>query len=172
MGNRGFHSYLGCFKAQDGWIFLSGTTNPIWKRLMRAIGREDLANDPKLCKNDMVRFYQADRIDKVIQAWIEHKTSVEVVKILQAARVPCGVVNTIDKLEKDPQVMARDMIINVGYPQLGDIPVPNLPFKLSLTPARIKFRAPKIGEDNEEIYGNLLNFNKKEIKRLRKEDII
>jgi crotonobetainyl-CoA:carnitine CoA-transferase CaiB-like acyl-CoA transferase len=172
VGNRGFHSYLGCFEAKDGWVFLSGTTNPIWKRLARAIGREDMANDPKFDQNDMVRFDHADLIDRVIKDWVAQRTVAEVIGVLQAARVPCGTVNTIDKLENDPQVAARNMIVNVDYPGLGNIPLPGNPVKLSLTPSSISFRAPKIGEHNEEIYCGLLGFSERKLHKLKKEDII
>ncbi len=172
VGNRGFHSYLGCFQAKDGWIFLSGTTNPIWERLARAIGREDMAKDPKFNQNDMVRFDHADLIDPVIQEWIGQRTVAEVMDVLKAARVPCSVVNTIDKLEDDPQVAARGMIVNIDYPGLGSLPVPGPPIKLSLTPIEIKGRAPQIGEHNKEIYCELLGYREEELNKLREEDII
>jgi len=172
VGNRGFHSYLGCFKAKDGWVLLSGTTNPIWKRLCRAIGREDMAKDPKFNQNDMVRFDHADLIDAVIKEWVAQRTVAEVISVLQAARVPCGVVNTIDKLENDPQVAARDMILNVDYPGLGNLPLPGIPLKLSLTPGSISSRAPKIGEHNKEIYCGLLGFSQKELSKLKEKEII
>lgn len=172
VGNRGFHSYLGCFEAKDGWVFLSGTTNPIWKRLARAIGREDMANNQKFDQNDMVRFDHADLIDPVIKEWVAQRTVAEVISVLQAARVPCGVVNTIDKLEDDPQVVARDMILNVDYPGLGNIPLPGTPIKLSLTPSSISSCAPKIGEHNEEIYCGLLGYSQKELKKLKQQDIV
>jgi crotonobetainyl-CoA:carnitine CoA-transferase CaiB-like acyl-CoA transferase len=172
VGNRGFHSYLGCFKAKDGWVFLSGTTNPIWKRLARAIGREDMANDPRFDKNDMVRFDHADLIDQVIKEWVAQRTVAEVIDVLKTARVPCGVVNTVDKLEDDPQVAARSMIVNLDYSGLGNIPTPGLPIKLSLTPGRIDLRAPKIGEHNKEVYCGLLGFNEEELKKLKLGNII
>jgi crotonobetainyl-CoA:carnitine CoA-transferase CaiB-like acyl-CoA transferase len=82
------------------------------------------------------------------------------------------VVNTVDKLEGDPQVAARDMILNVDYPGLGNIPLPGNPVKLSLTPGSISSRAPKIGEHNKEIYCGLLGYSQKELKRLKQEDIV
>ena len=72
-----------------------------------AIGREDMANDPMFNKNDMVRFDHADLIDQVIKEWVAHRAVAEVIDVLKTARVPCGVVNTVDKLEDDPQVAAR-----------------------------------------------------------------
>jgi crotonobetainyl-CoA:carnitine CoA-transferase CaiB-like acyl-CoA transferase len=81
-------------------------------------------------------------------------------------------VNTIDKLEDDPQVAARDMIVNIDYPGLGNIPIPGLPMKLSLTPGSISSRAPKIGEHNEQVYCDLLGFSRKELNKLKEEDVI
>jgi crotonobetainyl-CoA:carnitine CoA-transferase CaiB-like acyl-CoA transferase len=172
VGNLGFHSYLGCFEAKDGWVFLSGTTNPIWKRLMEAIGREDMANDPKLSQNDMVRFDHANLIDQVMKEWVSQRTVKEVVSILQGARVPCSVVNTIDQLEDDPQAIAREMTVKMNYPEIGSIPIPGLPIKLSLTPSSINSPAPKIGEHNEEIYCELLGFSQEQLNKLKEESII
>ena len=172
VGNRGFHSYLGCFKARDGWIFLSGTTNPIWERLTRAIGREDMAKDPRFNQNDMVRFDHADLIDEVVGEWVAQRTVTEVLSVLQAARVPCSAVNTIDKLENDPQVAAREMVVPMDHPGLGGIPLPGFPMKFSLTPGRITRRAPHIGEHNEEVYCGLLGLSRKELDKLKREGLI
>jgi len=172
VANRGFHSYIGIFKAKDGWVLITGTTNPIWKRLTKAIGREDMASDPKFAKNDMVRFDNADLIDRVLKEWVAQRTVDEVINILQKARVPCARVNTVDKLFQDKQVEARQMIEGITYPELGNLPVPGIPLKLSLTPGCISAPAPKVGEHNEEIYGGLLGFSLKKISKLKQEGVI
>lgn len=173
VGNLGFHSYLGCFRAKDGkWVLLSGTTNAIWRRLTRAIGREDLASDPRFSENDMVRFDNAKLIDPVLEGWFSQRTADEAEKILQAARVPCSVVNTVDKLLNDPQVNAREMILQVDYPGLGKIPIPGIPLKLSLTPGSVQTHAPGIGEHNKEIYSGLLGISKRRISNLKQQGII
>jgi len=171
IGNRGFHSYNGCFKAKDRWVQVATPTNSIWRRFLKAIGREDLKDDPRF-KNDMDRFYNADHIDPIVQQWIEKRTAMEVIEILQKARVPCGLVNTIDELLNDPQVISRQMIEFINYPGLGKIPVPGIPIKLSLTPGSIKSPSPKIGEHNEEIYGRLLGFDSEKIHNLKQKGII
>jgi len=131
-----------------------------------------MAKDSKFNQDDMVRFDHADLIDPVIQEWIGQRTVAEVVDVLKAARVPCSVVNTIDKLEQDSQVAARDMIVNIDYPGLGSLPVPGPPMKLSLTPLQIYGRAPQIGEHNKEIYCDILGFSEEELKTLKRENII
>ena len=171
IGNRGFHSYNGCFQARDRWVQIATPTNSIWKRFLRAIGREDMANDPRF-KNDMERFYNADHIDPIVKEWVKNRTADEVINLLQKARVPCGVVNTIDQLLTDPQVKAREMIKFMNYPELGKIPVPGIPIKLSLTPGSINTPSPKLGEHNEEVYGGLLGFSPEKLFKLNQEGII
>lgn len=173
VGNLGFHSYIGIFEASDGnWVLISGTTNSIWRRLTRAMGREDMATDPRFSKNDMVRFDNAKLIDTMIGEWVSNRTADEVVKILQKERVPCSIVNTVDKMLNDPQVRAREMIQYVTYPELGKIPLPGFPMKLSETPGEISLIAPRIGEHNEEIYGGLLGFSKRKLSQLRSKGVI
>jgi CoA:oxalate CoA-transferase len=171
IGNRGFHSFNGCFKARDGSVQISTATNSIWKRFMRAIGREDMISDPRF-QNDMDRFYRADLIDSMIKDWFETRTTEEILHTLQKARVPCGVVKTVDQLIDDPQVKARDMVKFLDYSRLGKIPVPGIPVKLSLTPGEINIPSPGLGEHNQEIYSGLLGFGPEKLSELRKKEII
>ncbi|HBE44098.1 MAG TPA: formyl-CoA transferase [Deltaproteobacteria bacterium] len=174
VGNLGFHCYIGIFETKDKeWILISGATNNIWRRLTKAIGREDMASDPRFGKNDMVRYDNAKLIDDVIGEWVAQRTADEVLKTLQPVRVPCSIVNTVDRLLKDPQVEAREMIQYVDHPTLGKkIPLPNFPFKMSHTPGQIASRAPLVGEHNEEIYCGLLGFSKSKFEELCSKGII
>jgi len=171
VGNQGFHSYAGCHKAKDKWIMINPATNTIWKRFTRAIGRPDISNDSRFA-TDMDRFRNAGLIDPVVREWVASRTTEEALVILDEARIPCSVVNTIADARQDPQVAARAMIAYLNYPGLGALPVPGLPMKLSLTPASISSPSPRLGEHNEEVYCGLLGFTPEELARLRKEEII
>lgn len=173
VGNRGFHSYMGCFKAKDDkWVVICGVTNVIWKRLATAIGRKDMIDDPRFGINDMVRFGNSKLIDEVLNEWVSQRTSEEVERILQGKRVPCSVVNTVEKMLHDRQVKAREMIVYNDYPGLGKIPMPGIPIKLSLTPGSISLPAPRLGEHNEEVYCGLLGFSRKQLDQLKKKGVI
>ena len=171
VGNRGFHSYIGCYKAKDRWVIFSPATDSIWKRFTAAIGREDMGDDPKL-KTDMDRFNNAGLIDPVVKEWVESKTADKIIGIMQKNRVPCSIVNTIDQLLNDPQVKAREMIKFMDYPGLGEIPIPGIPIKLSSSPGSINTPAPELGEHNNGVYGELLSFSAEKISRLKREGII
>jgi crotonobetainyl-CoA:carnitine CoA-transferase CaiB-like acyl-CoA transferase len=146
-------------------------TNGIWKRFVKAIGRNDLLKDPKLA-NDMDRFKNGAIIDQIVGAWVKERKADEAISLLQKARIPCTVINTVDQLLTDPQVEARNMIVHLDYPQLGKIPIPGIPINLSLTPGSIRAPAPKLGEHNEEIYCGLLGLSSEEFSRLKQKGII
>ena len=123
-------------------------------------------------RTDMDRFKNKSLIDPVVEEWIGKRTADEAIDLLQKERVPCGVVNTIDQLLIDPQVQDREMIQFMDYPDLGEIPVPGIPIKLSSSPGSIDRPAPKLGEHNEEVYCGLLGLKSREFERLRQEKII
>ena len=122
--------------------------------------------------SDMDRFRNAELIEAVVEEWVAERTVKEVTDSLEKARVPCSVVNTVDKLVNDPQVKAREMIVMANHDGLGEIPLPGIYIKLSRTPGKISSVAPKIGEHNEEIYCGLLGLSPEEFDQLKKEKVI
>jgi crotonobetainyl-CoA:carnitine CoA-transferase CaiB-like acyl-CoA transferase len=170
-GNFGWASYMNCLKARDGWVMITPTSDALWRRFIKAIGREELISDPKF-ENDRARGKNAAFIDQVVKKWVAQRTVDEVVTTLQGAGVPCEQVKSVYQLVDDPQVKARQMIIDFDHPDLGKIPLPGIPIKLSLTPGRIGSPAPKLGEHNEEIYGKLLGLDAAKLHQLKQEGII
>ncbi len=171
IGNRGFHSYNTCLEAKDGWVVLSIVTNSIWRRFTEKMGQPEMANDPRF-GSDMDRFHNADIINEVVGKWVAERTVDELVKLCEEARVPCEPVQTIDQLLTDPQVIAREMVQQIEYPELGKIPIAGIPMKLSLTPASIRSYAPKLGEHNDYVYQEILGFSPEKVSTLKQEGII
>lgn len=104
--------------------------------------------------------------------WVKQRTAVEVIDLLESARVPCSVMNTVDQLLEDPQVRAREMVKFIEYPELGELPVPGISIKLSLTPGSVRAPAPQLGEHNEEVYRGLLGFGADKFLSLKGNKII
>jgi len=171
IGNRGFHSYNSCLQAKDGWVVMSVVTNSIWKRFVEKIGRPEMAGDPRY-GSDMDRFRNAESIDEVVGPWVAARTVAEAVRVLEEARVPCGPLQTADRLPTDPQVLARRMVQSFDYGAIGDIPVPGMPVKLSLTPGAIRAASPGLGEHNHEVYGGLLGLSAERMTKLKQEGTI
>lgn len=105
-------------------------------RLYTAIGRQELINTP-LGENQNSRYQHRDEIDAVITAWTKTKTSDEIIKIFKDADVPCTKLPTFSEVCNDPQLLSRNMIVEVGQVMSGKVNVPGSPFKLSKTPGNI-----------------------------------
>ena len=171
QGNASYYNFTNCLKAKDGWVMLGTSGTPIWRRFLRAIGREDLKEDPRF-KNDRLRYESRQAIQTVVEEWLKDKTVDEAIKILEQARVPCSRVNNIAEMVNDPQVAAREMLIDMEYPGIGKVPLPGVVIKMSGTPGAIERPAPMAGEHNEEVYISLLGFAPEQIQQLKAEGVI
>jgi CoA:oxalate CoA-transferase len=171
LGNSGYFTASDCFKAKDGWVYIAIITDRLWRRLAKAIGREELFTDPRFA-TDMDRFENLELLYPIITQWVAERTVDEVVAELEEMQVPCGRVNTIPEVFDDPHVRARQMIVDVDYPGVGKVPLPGVPIKLSETPGNLALRGPVTGEHNEEIYCGLLGFSREKLSELEGEGII
>lgn len=171
QGNASYYNYTNCVKASDGWMMIGISGNPIWRRFTRAVGREDLKEDPRL-QSDRLRYENRQVIQTVLDEWLKDKTVGEVIRIMEEARVPCSPVNNIVEMVNDPQVAAREMLIDVEYPGIGKIPLPGPAIKMSETPGAIEMPAPKAGEHNQEVYSSLLGFDSEKLGQLKAEGVI
>ncbi|MEW6704890.1 MAG: CoA transferase [Pseudomonadota bacterium] len=138
------------YRCADGQVVIGGNGDSIFKRLMQAIGREDLAGDPGLASNAQ-RVPRVDEIDAAITAWTVQRPVAEVVRALQAASVPVGRIYTVKDIAEDPHYRARQMIEQVTSADGLTVQVPGIVPKLSATPGAIRHRAPTLGEHQGEV---------------------
>ena len=139
----------------DDWVAISVETDEQWLALCRAIGADDLANDPALHTVDGRR-RQHDAIDARISAWTRHRPAKEVVDTLLAAGVPCAHWVQTHELAELPQVVHRDLYETVDHPALGTLPIIGYPAQFEHGPRRFhRRRAPLLGEHNREILQEL-----------------
>jgi len=171
QGNTSYYNFTDCLQAKDGWVMIGCAGNPIWKRFLRAIGREDLKDDPRF-KSDQARFENRHAIQAIAKEWVKDKTMEETMRILEAARVPCSKVNNTLEMANDPQVAAREMLVDIPYPGIGNVPVPGVVIKMSETPGAIERPGPKPGEHNQEVYTSLLGFPPQKLAELKSEGVI
>ncbi|WP_246498274.1 CaiB/BaiF CoA transferase family protein [Ideonella paludis] len=142
------------YRCADGQVVIGGNGDSIFKRLMAAIGREDLGQDPGLANNSL-RAARADELDAAITRWtLEHPVD-EVVAQLQAASVPVGRIYTVRDIAQDPHFRARGMIERIVTAQGLALEVPGIVPKLSATPGSLRSLAPSLGEHTQAVLGNL-----------------
>lgn len=134
------------YRCKDGsYVLVAGNGDSIYRRLMAAIGRPDLENDPALAHNDG-RAANAEKIDRAIEAWTLERTQGEILPVLDAARVPAGKIYSVADIAHDPQYLARDMIVETADRAGETLKVPGIVPKLSLTPGALRHPAPHLGE--------------------------
>ena len=138
------------YRCSDGFVLVAGNGDSIFKRLMQAIGRADLADDPQLAGNPG-RVGRVAEIDAAIQAWTEGKTVDQVLALLAPARVPAGKVYTAADIAADPHYRARDMLLRQVTREGFELEVPGVVPKLSDTPGSVRRAAPRLGEDSDEV---------------------
>ncbi len=142
------------YPCADGMVVIGGNGDSIFKRLMLAIGRGDLAQDAELASNPG-RVARVVEIDEAIGAWTSTRPVAEVVDALNAASVPVGRIYTARDIAEDPHYRARDMVLPVTTHDGLIVEVPGIIPKLSHTPGAITRRGPLLGEDTDEVLGQL-----------------
>ena len=138
------------YPCADGWVLIAGNGDSIFKRLMKAIGRDDLGGDASLSGN-AGRVARVGEIDAAIGAWTTPRSVVEVLDALNQAAVPAGRIYTAKDIAEDPHYRAREMIQRVTTADGLSVEVPGIVPKLSLTPGAIVRRAPTLGEHTTEV---------------------
>lgn len=160
------------YECADGkHLVIGGNGDKIFQRLMTAIGREDLANDPIYASNQG-RADNVDLIDSIIEEWTKRHPLKEAQRILDEVSVPVGPIYGIKEIVEDEQYKAREMLQEIELPDGKKVLVPGVVPKLSETPGEIKWSGPSLGEHNEEIYTEFMNFSFEKFKKLKEQGVV
>ena len=142
------------YRCADGVVLIAGNGDSIFKRLMQAIGRPDLGNDPLLADNPG-RVEHVEEIDRAIESWTRERLVAQVLEVLAQARVPAGRVYTAKDIVEDPHYRARDMILSQTTRDGHTLEVPGIVPKLMGTPGSIRSSAPRLGDDTDAVLHEL-----------------
>jgi formyl-CoA transferase len=158
------------FEASDGFINIAAGNDNLWKKFCAVTALSDIADNPKFATNPK-RVENRDEVVAIVSKKIKTKTMQEWLDILNDAGVPCGPIYTVDQIFKDPQVLAREMLVEVDHPKCGKIQVTGSPIKLSETPAEITTHPPMLGEHNSSILQEF-GFSEEDITKLKEDKVI
>lgn len=142
------------FRAKDQWFVIAVGNDRQFEKLCEAIGRENLAGDARFRLNSG-RVQNRDELTELLQPIFLEKTVREWLSVLEAAGIPCGPINTLDQVFAEPQVTAREMLIRMQHPEIGDLRLVGSPLKFSKTPVDYKLPPPRLGEHTDEILKDL-----------------
>ena len=138
------------FKTSDGYLNLAAPTQPTWESLCKAIGMEELVDSP-LFKTPADRKVREVELAQLLESVFNQKPTDYWLDTMEQAGVVAGPIYDIGQVYHDPQVHARQMMVDVEDPQLGTLHNIGIPVKLSATPGRIRTRAPALGEHSREV---------------------
>ena len=138
------------YRCNDGYVLIAGNGDSIFKRLMHALGRDDLGLDPAL-KDNAGRVQRVQDIDAAIGAWTAERSVTQVLEVLDQAEVPAGRIYTVADIAADPHYQARGMISQVQMTDGSPLAVPGIVPKLSRTPGNHRRNAPSLGQDTVEV---------------------
>ena len=137
-------------RTSDGYLNIGAATQPTWEQLCRAIGLEALIEDPRF-KLPGDRKAREDELAALLEETFTTDTTGNWLKMLEEAGVVAGPIYNMDQVYKNPQVLARKMLVDLEDPDLGAIHNIGIPVKLSVTPGQIRTRAPMLGEHSSEV---------------------
>jgi len=161
-----------CFKAADGkYLTLAVGNDEIWKRFCRALGLEKLIDDPEFTTNPK-RVQNREKLVSVLSEIFLTKKRDEWVKFLLERGVPCGPVNTLEEVFRDPQIRERNMLVEIKHPKAGKIKQIGIPIKFSQINLDVQSSPPLLGQHTEDVLKNLLNMSSQEINRLKEKGVI
>ena len=159
------------YRCKDGkFVIIGGNGDSIYKRLMQAIGRPELGDDPRMADN-AGRVVHEKELDQAIGAWTGSLTAAQVLAMLGDAQVPSGPIYSVADMLADPHFNARGLFEEVQV-NGETLKIPAMMPFLSATPGRTEWPGPTVGEHNAEVLGSLLGYNPDELEALSRDGVI
>ena len=159
------------FESADGYVVIAIGNNELWRKFCEHVDRPELIDDERFHTNAL-RTENHESLFPILAEIMYRHTTDAWVDALEAIGVPCGPVNTVDKVASDPQVLARDMIAEVEHDITGTVQIPGIPIKLSETPGQIDAPAPNLGEHTSEVLTGLLGLGAEEVNQLKQDGTV
>jgi CoA:oxalate CoA-transferase len=161
------------FPTKDGWLVIAifGGNPTHWPLFCAAIGHPEWIDEERF-ETSWGRTQNVDFLEPLITEAMRQKTTQEWLDELLPMGIPCGPVNTIDKVAHDPQVRHRQMVVELPHSKLGRWWYTGTPVKLSRTPGGIRHEPPDLGQHTEEVLTSLLGMSRDEVELLRQEGVV
>ena len=156
----------GVFEVSDGHIIIATFNDREFMRLADVLGHSEWKTDPRYSTNG-ARVGNREALKADIAAIVKDKSRSEWVDILNAAKVSAGPINAMPDIEVDPQVLAREMIVEMNHPETGPVRMMGSPFKMSGSPVSYRRPPPLMGEHTGEVLTDVLGVDAAELERLK-----
>lgn len=159
------------FATQDFYIVVAVFVEKFWEALCRVLGKEELIDDPRFCSNDQRRDNR-EQLVPILEEILRTRPGEEWLRLLSEAQVPCGPINTLERLFADPQVVARNMVVEMDHPTVGRLRSIGNPVKTPLMDEGPFEPPPLHGQHTDLVLRELLGYSTEQIAHLRQSGVI
>src|SRR5690606_6417969 len=171
-GNRGQNAGPSdTFQTKDGWVLVQALGGPLFERWAELMGEDHWLSDPRFA-TDQLRGDNNHLLSERMAKWCIERTTEEALAEMEAIRLPCGPVLSPQQVLEDPHFAAMEVLTMTRYPGFDkEVPVVEMPIKMSKPDTRMKRRAPTLGEHTDEVMQSL-GYSAAEIEELRKKRVV
>jgi CoA:oxalate CoA-transferase len=159
------------FQAKDGYIIIAVGNDRLWATFCQLIERADLIADERF-RSNQARTKNQKQLKAILDEIFPTRTVDGWIEALDGAGIPCGPINTVDRVIANPQVQARDMIVEVEHPVAGHLKMPGVPIKLSATPGEVSKPSPLLGQHTNQVLLELLGLDEAEVAALHAKKVV
>ena len=162
---------MNVYPTNDGYVAMNIAVEEHWHNLLRAMGREDLGDDPRFAHN-AARVANREATDALVAAWTRTIGKMEAFAIAKQHRIPLAPVRDVDEVMRDRHMHERGMLEWIEHDEIGRIVVPTTPLRIHGADPVDTVPSPKLGQHNREIYGDWLGLSAVEIAALEQDGVI
>ncbi|MFN9335765.1 MAG: CaiB/BaiF CoA transferase family protein [Alphaproteobacteria bacterium] len=159
------------FPTKDGYIILAVGNDPTFERFCKAFGQEALLADPRFATNP-IRVQNRQLVTDTLTPVMKSKTTAEWIDALEALKIGCGPINTLEQVFADPHVQAREMVVEMAHGSGETVKVIANPVKLSATPPSYRSAPPVLGEHTQDVLTSVLKMSASDIATLKEKGIV
>lgn len=159
------------FPTKDGYIILAVGNDPTFERFCKAFGQEALLADPRFSTNP-IRVQNRQLVTDTLTPVMKSKTTAEWIEALEALKIGCGPINTLEQVFADPHVQAREMVVEMAHGSGETVKVIANPVKLSATPPSYRSAPPVLGEHTQDVLTSVLKMSASDIATLKEKGIV
>jgi formyl-CoA transferase len=159
------------YKTSDNLVLIAANQDTVFSRLAEAMGRPELAQDPRYSTHGARGAHQVE-LDALVEGWTRTLTTRQVLELMDKYGVPAGQIYRAPEMLDDPHFKARNAIIDLPHPDFGVLKMQNVAPKLSETPGSVRTASPAMGQHNDEIYLELLGLPKDRYEDLKARKVV
>ncbi len=159
------------YPTSDGLVLIAANQDTVFGRLCEAMGRAELAKDPRF-NSHQARGARQKELDDLVGDWTRTLPTRKVLELMSEYGVPSGLIYRAPEMLDDPHFAARDAIVTVDHPQFGKLRMQNVAPKLSETPGGIRSASPDLGQHNDEVYLGLLGMAPERYEQLKQRKVV